>query len=256
MKIFFIGSVDFSFRALSALLDSTLFLQKDIQIVGIGTKSSSSFNADFCDLAPLALKHKIPYIYIENINSQETKNFIDSTNADVIYCFGWSYLIKEPLLKAYTIIGFHPSALPYNRGRHPLIWALVLGLSSSASSFFIMDSGADSGAIISQVPFAISYFDTAASLQEKIAQIAIAQILDFTSKVTQLARFHKGGGKHKVLQCKFKILMQKQTQHKIQAKIQRQIQAKSFIHKLLPLSQRHRIYNKAIYGESEGKLMA
>ena len=34
------------------------------------------------------------------------------------------------------VLGFHPSELPKNRGRHPLIWALALGLKKSASTFF------------------------------------------------------------------------------------------------------------------------
>jgi len=34
------------------------------------------------------------------------------------------------------VVGFHPAALPANRGRHPLIWALFLGLKKTASTFF------------------------------------------------------------------------------------------------------------------------
>ena len=48
------------------------------------------------------------------------------------------------------VIGFHLAAMPANRGRHPIIWALVLGLQETASTFFFMDEGADSGDIISQ----------------------------------------------------------------------------------------------------------
>ena len=31
-------------------------------------------------------------------------------------------------MPALGVIGYHPAELPKNRGRHPLIWALVLGL--------------------------------------------------------------------------------------------------------------------------------
>jgi len=58
---------------------------------------------------------------------------------------------KESLdLPHLGVIDFHPAALPANRGRHPIIWALVLGLQETASTFFFMDEGADSGDIISQ----------------------------------------------------------------------------------------------------------
>ncbi|MBW1508492.1 methionyl-tRNA formyltransferase, partial [Campylobacter jejuni] len=102
---------------------------------------------------------------------------------DIIYCFGWSSLIKKELLNSYPIIGFHPSKLPYNRGRHPIIWALFLNLKESGSSFFIMDKGADTGRILSQKSIKISSKDNAKSLYEKITQKALKQIEDFTLKI-------------------------------------------------------------------------
>jgi methionyl-tRNA formyltransferase len=63
------------------------------------------------------------------------------------FCLGWSNLLKAEILKAAPlgVIGFHPAALPANRGRHPLIWALGLGLDETATTFFFMDKGADRG---------------------------------------------------------------------------------------------------------------
>ena len=66
------------------------------------------------------------------------------------------------------VIGYHPAALPKNRGRHPLIWALVLGLKKTASSFFIMDERADSGDVISQEEIIINDDDDASSLYAKM----------------------------------------------------------------------------------------
>ena len=48
------------------------------------------------------------------------------------------------------ILGYHPSLLPFNRGRHPIIWALALGLKETGSTFFFMDENADTGDIVSQ----------------------------------------------------------------------------------------------------------
>ena len=57
---------------------------------------------------------------------------------DIIFCFGWSRLIKEELLKIPKkgVVGYHPAMLPKNRGRHPLIWALALGIKTTGSTFF------------------------------------------------------------------------------------------------------------------------
>ena len=62
------------------------------------------------------------------------------------------------------VLGYHPTKLPANRGRHPLIWSLVLGLKQSASTFFFLDQDADSGDIISQKDFEILNTDDALAL--------------------------------------------------------------------------------------------
>lgn len=179
MRIFFVGCVAFSRACLETLLEITR-VAPDIMLVGVTTKKHSAFNADFCDLAPLCIKHQIPYHYTSNINDQESIAFMHSCKPDVVYCFGWSALIGQEILSHYPVIGYHPAALPQNRGRHPIIWALALGLEKSASSFFLMDTGADSGAILSQVPFDIAPNDTAKSLCSKVESIAKTQIQDFT----------------------------------------------------------------------------
>lgn len=186
MRVFFIGCVAFSHTCLQTLLELQNKTQ-NLHIAGVATKEHSNFNADFCDLAPLCKTHQIPYIYVENINAPTTLEFIRSCQADVIYCFGWSALIKHELLSTYPIVGYHPASLPNNRGRHPVIWALALGLKQSASTFFLMDEGADSGAILSQVPFEISFEDNAQSLCTKIESIAQKQINDFTLEILQRA---------------------------------------------------------------------
>jgi methionyl-tRNA formyltransferase len=85
-------------------------------------------------------------------------------------CIGWSRLLGPDLLAIPPkgCVGFHPAALPRNRGRHPIIWALVLGLSETASTLFLMDEGADSGPILSQHPVTITAEDNARTLYDKV----------------------------------------------------------------------------------------
>ena len=81
-------------------------------------------------------------------------------------------LSKSPI----GVIGFHPAALPANRGRHPIIWSLALGLKSTASTFFFMDKNVDSGDILSQASIKISDSDDARSLYDKVTKTALSQI--------------------------------------------------------------------------------
>jgi methionyl-tRNA formyltransferase len=175
MKILFIGTVEFSLKALNKLIDI------NANIVGVCTKEKSNFNSDFADLVP-SCKNNIPYKQINDINAQDNLKWMDSLNPDIIFCFGWSSLIKKELLNLAPmgVVGFHPSFLPQNRGRHPLIWALVLGLKESASTFFFMEEGADDGDILSQKKFDILYEDDAKILYTKVINLALKQIETFT----------------------------------------------------------------------------
>lgn len=172
MKIIFIGSVEFSGKALEKLLEI------NANIIGIITKESSAFNSDFKNLKPIGELNNIPSIYSNNINDEETLFWIRELKPDILMCFGWSNLIKKKVLEVAPmgVIGFHPTLLPNNRGRHPLIWAKVLGLEKSGNTFFFMDEGADTGDIISQKSFNIKNDDDASSLYQKMVDLAMIQI--------------------------------------------------------------------------------
>lgn len=175
MRIVFIGTVEFSKHALYRLL------AMNADIVGVCTLQESKFNADHFDLSSVSETYGIPWRYTEDINSEASTNWIKDKAPDVIFCFGWSRLLKQDLisLAPLGVVGFHPAALPANRGRHPLIWALVLGLDKTASTFFFMDAGADSGDILSQRQIIIDDEDDARTLYEKVTQIALEQIQEF-----------------------------------------------------------------------------
>lgn len=179
MKIFFIGTVQFSKKTLEKLINI------DANIIGVCTKQMSNFNSDFADLTPICKKNKIPYKFVKNINSNENIKWIKSLNPDIIFCFGWSSLIKQKLLKLAPmgIVGFHPAKLPQDRGRHPIIWALALGLQKSASTFFFMNEDADSGDILSQKEFDILETDNALTLYNKVIDIALLQIEKFVPQL-------------------------------------------------------------------------
>ena len=73
---------------------------------------------------------------IKNINSKSTFNWIKTKKPDYIFCFGYSSIIKKPLITEFKnkIIGFHPTLLPNNRGKHPIIWSIILGLKKMSAS--------------------------------------------------------------------------------------------------------------------------
>lgn len=179
MRIIFIGSVYFSKVMLEKLIEM------NAQIVGVITKEHSSFNSDFEDLSAIAQSNNIPFKYVQNINDESSVYWIKNLNSDVIFCFGWSNLIKNEILNICPlgVIGFHPALLPHNRGRHPLIWAKVLGLAKSGTSFFFMDEGADTGDLLDQKEFEILFEDNASDIYQKMISNALKQVESFLPKL-------------------------------------------------------------------------
>lgn len=174
MKILFIGCVESSYVLLKRLLE------EEVNVAGVLTKKSSRFNADFYDLAPVCDEYGIPYHYVEDVNSAASIHFIENCSADIAFCFGWSQLLKEDVINLFPkgAVGFHPAELPNNRGRHPIIWALALGLPETASTFFMLTPGADEGNIVSQQKIQIAYSDDARSLYNKIMEAAVEQEIE------------------------------------------------------------------------------
>jgi methionyl-tRNA formyltransferase len=192
MRILFIGSVAMSAHALRELI------AMQAQIVGVCTLKDSTFNSDHVDLTSIANDAGIPTLYAQNLDSPESLEWIYERKPDVIFCFGWSRLIKAPLLclPPMGVVGFHPAALPANRGRHPLIWALVLGLRETASTFFLMDESADSGDLLSQIKVPIYETDDAADLYQRVTEISLSQLREFvplmaSGKIQRIPQDHQ-----------------------------------------------------------------
>ena len=180
IKVVFIGCVRFSAAALRVLLEIS-----DAEVVGVVTRKESRLNSDFFSLEPLAKRADVPCYFRKRNEEEQMAAWIEQRQPDIVFCFGWSHLLRKEVLSIprMGVVGFHPAALPQNRGRHPLIWALALGLSETAATFFFMDQSADSGDILSQQPFAIAADDDAGTLYEKMTHVALAQIRSFVPRL-------------------------------------------------------------------------
>ena len=75
--------------------------------------------------------------------------------------------------------------LPKNRGKHPIIWSLALGLNETGSTIFLMDKKIDNGRVISQEKIKIRQSDTATSLYLKLANCAKKQIVNFVKHINK-----------------------------------------------------------------------
>lgn len=180
MRAVFIGCVESSRRTLKALLAIRI-----LEIVGIVTKQKSGFNSDFCSLVEIAEREQIPYFIDVNNNKESLEDWLRSLNVEVIFCIGWPYLLSKNVLNvaAKGVIGYHPTDLPRNRGRHPIIWTLALGLKQSASTFFVMNEMPDAGPIVDKKLVFVGPEDNASMLYERLMQAAEIQIVQIARRI-------------------------------------------------------------------------
>lgn len=124
-------------------------------------------------IADFAAKQSIPYFEFEDINSPESKKIITEIAPDFILS-SWPKMIDKSIISIpkRMVIGSHPAALPYNRGRHPLHWHIALGIKDTFISFFNMDEGVDSGNILIQEPFSIEESDNINDANNKMVDAA------------------------------------------------------------------------------------
>jgi len=179
MRILFIGTVLFSKNILDEIIKS------QNEVIGVIGKKQSKFNSDYYDLVQYSKSKKIDSIYTNNINSLKILRWVKKRKPDIIFCIGWSQLLKKKILKTAPkgVIGYHPSDLPKNRGRHPIIWSLVLGLKKIGSCFFYMKTKADAGNIITKKVIKIKNHYDSNLVYKDLIKVAKEQIREILIKI-------------------------------------------------------------------------
>ena len=121
------------------------------------------------NLRAFAEVHDIEYRGYERINNQELIDWMKGKAPEIIFAVGFSQLLKTEWLNLAPkgCVGFHPTKLPYGRGRAPLAW-MLLEKRNGAASFFQMREGTDDGPIFVQEPFEVSEDDDTETLLPKV----------------------------------------------------------------------------------------
>jgi len=103
MNIVLIGTVKFSLEMFSVLVES------GENIIGVVTGKNNKINSDYADLSSTCQKYGIPCFITDDVNSTDVIKWISDLSPDIIFCFGWSKLIKKELLNITTmgVIGYH-----------------------------------------------------------------------------------------------------------------------------------------------------
>ncbi len=145
------------------------------EIVGVVTLPGpvDPNRAGQCSFDEVATRLGAVLIETPDVNAPETVAAVAALEADVTFVVGWSQLVREAFLAnaGSAVYGMHPTLLPRHRGRAPIPWAILSGLTKTGVTLFeITDPTADSGPIVGYVEVPIAPDETATTLFDRISE--------------------------------------------------------------------------------------
>jgi len=171
MKIIYAGTPDFAVPALEALVQSehevvAVYTQPD-RPAGRGRKLQQS------DVKQCALSHSIPvYQPLSFKQPLDLEQFV-AQKADLMIVAAYGLILPLTILSAPRLgcINIHGSILPRWRGAAPIQRAILANDSSTGVTIMQMDSGLDTGSMISKQILSIDPSWTSFDLHEQLKQL-------------------------------------------------------------------------------------
>jgi methionyl-tRNA formyltransferase len=148
MKIAVIGTSELTLSCAQILIDQECIVSALVSLPNNNLPDNS------VNIKEFSLLNNIPYFETSDINLNISIDYLEELKVDFILST-WPHIIFNRVIgiPKYGVIGTHPTQLPKAKGRHPLHWMIVLGISNSSMSFFKMDETIDGGNILIQEPF-------------------------------------------------------------------------------------------------------
>lgn len=123
-------------------------------------------------------------IYSKDLYSTNAISRLEMMEADLGILAWWPYIIKNPMLDITRLglLNFHPSYLPYNRGKHYNFWAIVEDAPFGVTIHWV-NKGVDTGDIAFQAGIEKSWQDTGKTLYEKAQTEIVSLFVDNFLKI-------------------------------------------------------------------------
>jgi methionyl-tRNA formyltransferase len=120
----------------------------------------------------------------QTIYGSETIARLKELNLDLIILAWWPYIIKKELISIPKIgcLNFHPSFLPYNRGKHYNFWAIVEDVPFGVTIHWVTEE-IDAGDIAFQKRINTSWEDTGETLYYKAQKEIVSLFKDNFFKI-------------------------------------------------------------------------
>lgn len=125
----------------------------------------------------------VPYYETENINDQDTTEWLRSLSPDLCLCPGWGQIIGSDILDIPDrFLGFHASNLPEGRGGAPVNWSIIGGDETITISMFEYVAEVDAGPVYLQSSVPVERRDDVRTVFERLSRAAVELCDTFESQ--------------------------------------------------------------------------
>ncbi len=178
MRILFLGTADFGISALKRLVDEKFSIAGIVTALpkpkGRGLKTESSPIADFASRNNLA-----PVFTPDNLKNVNLVKELNACNADLFVVIAYRLLPREIFqIPKLGTINVHASLLPKFRGAAPIQRAIEAGEKKTGVSVFQINTGVDTGRIISQKSLSIGDHETTPQLYERLSSLGAETLIE------------------------------------------------------------------------------
>ncbi|NQT71858.1 MAG: methionyl-tRNA formyltransferase [Chloroflexi bacterium] len=171
MRIAFMGTPQFSVPTLERLNSSeyevmAVYAQPD-RPSGRGKTASST------PVKRIAEKHGLSVFQPTSLRDEAEIERLAALSPDAIVVVAYGQILPQEILEIpkFGCLNIHPSLLPKYRGAAPVTAAILAGDEETGVSVMLMDSGMDTGPVLSRQKILIEPHDTTESLEEKLANV-------------------------------------------------------------------------------------
>jgi methionyl-tRNA formyltransferase len=164
LRVVFFGSPEFAVPTLQSLASSSAF---DVALV----VTQAAKGRSPVEVAANGLG--MPVYKPETLRDPASREPLIAAEADLFVVAAFGLIFRQPTLDIprHGSINVHPSLLPKYRGASPIMAAIAAGDRETGVALMVMDTGIDTGAVISQNRAAIAEEDTSESLGGRLGRI-------------------------------------------------------------------------------------
>ncbi len=177
MRIVFMGSPDFALPTLQSLAEH-------YSVVGVVTQPDRPSGRGRLLTPPpikvLAKELGLPVIQPPRLRAPEAMDQLNQWQPDLIVVAAFGQILRAEVLDLphFGCLNVHASLLPRWRGAAPIQAAILNGDQQSGITIMKMDTGIDTGPILSQQIEPILPEDTAGTLSERLARIGAELLIE------------------------------------------------------------------------------